>query len=102
MADAIKFIHAADLHLDQPISGLSELPAHLRSGLSNAPYAAAQKIFDLAIAERVDFVLLCGDLYDSDSASARAFAFLLTQFQRLAEKNIHVYWCGGESDFPDR
>ena len=102
MADAIKFIHAADLHLDQPISGLSELPAHLRSGLSNAPYAAAQKIFDLAIAERVDFVLLCGDLYDSDSASARAFAFLLTQFQRLAEKNIHVYWCGGETDFPDR
>lgn len=102
MADAIKFIHAADLHLDQPISGLSELPAHLRSGLSNAPYVAAQKIFDLAIAERVDFVLLCGDLYDSESASARAFAFLLTQFQRLAEKNIHVYWCGGETDFPDR
>ena len=102
MADAIKFIHAADLHLDQPISGLSELPAHLRSGLSNAPYTAAQKIFDLAIAERVDFVLLCGDLYDSDSGSARAYAFLLTQFQRLAEKNIHVYWCGGATDFPDR
>jgi len=91
MADAIKFIHAADLHLDQPISGLSELPTHLRSGLSSAPYSAAEKIFDLAIAERVDFVLLCGDLYDSDSGSARAYAFLLTQFQRLAEKNIHVY-----------
>ena len=102
MADAIKFIHAADLHLDQPISGLSELPTHLRSGLSSAPYSAAEKIFDLAIAERVDFVLLCGDLYDSDSGSARAYAFLLTQFQRLAEKNIHVYWCGGETDFPDR
>ena len=102
MADAIKFIHAADLHLDQPISGLFELPNHLRSALANAPYAAAEKIFDRAIAERVDFVLLCGDLYDSDSGSARAYAFLLTQFERLAEKKIHVYWCAGKTDFPDR
>jgi len=92
MADAIKFIHAADLHLDQPISGLSELPTHLRSGLSNAPYVAAQKIFDLAIAERVDFVLLCGDLYDSESASARAFALqpLLKKLSIAATERSYV------------
>jgi DNA repair exonuclease SbcCD nuclease subunit len=102
MADAIKFIHAADFHLDQPIRGLTELPAHLRSRLANAPYDAAGKVFDLAIAERVDFVLLTGDLFDIESGSARAYAFLLSEFQRLAEKNIHIYWCGGEFDFPDR
>ena len=102
MADAIKFIHAADLHLDQPLSGLFELPSHLRTILANAPYVAATKIFDLAIAERVDFVLLCGDLFDVESGTARAYAFLLNQFQRLAEKDIHVYWCGGKTDFPDR
>jgi DNA repair exonuclease SbcCD nuclease subunit len=102
MADAIKFIHAADFHLDQPIRGLTELPAHLRSRLANAPYDAATKVFDLAVAERVDFVLLAGDLFDVESGSARAYAFLLSQFQRLAEKNIHIYWCGGEFDFPDR
>lgn len=102
MADAIKFIHAADFHLDQPIRGLTELPAHLRTRLANAPYDAATKVFDLAVAERVDFVLLAGDLFDVESGSARAYAFLLSQFQRLAEKNIHIYWCGGEYDFPDR
>jgi len=102
MADAIKFIHAADFHLDQPIRGLTELPVHLRTRLANAPYDAAQKVFDLAVAERVDFVLLAGDLFDAEAGSARAYAFLLSQFQRLAEKNIYIYWCGGEIDFPDR
>ncbi len=102
MADAIKFIHASDFHLDQPISGLAELPKHLIPALANAPYEAAQKVFDTAISERVDFVLLSGDLYDQEQGSARAPAFLLSNFQRLADKNIHVYWCAGKCDQPDR
>ena len=102
MAATLKFIHASDLHLDQPMSGLTEIPTHLYQVLANAPYEAAAKIFDLAISERVDFVLLAGDLYDSESGNARAAAFLLSQFERLANKGIAIYWCGGESDHPDR
>lgn len=102
MAEPIKFIHAADFHLDQSIKGLSEIPNHLTDALANAPYLAAQKVFDIAIGERVDFLLLAGDLFDSDSGNARAAAFLLNQFQRLAEKEIRVYWCAGETDHPDR
>lgn len=102
MAETIKFIHASDFHLDQSISGLIELPSHLIQVLANAPYDAASKVFDLAIAERVDFVLLSGDLFDFESGNARAAAFLLSQFQRLAEKEIQVYWCAGECDQPDR
>ena len=102
MAETVKFIHASDLHLDVSISGLAELPSHLVQVLANAPYEAAQKIFDLAVAERVDFVLLSGDLFDFESGSARAASFLLGQFERLAEKDIHVYWCAGQCDQPDR
>lgn len=102
MAEPFKFIHASDFHLDRSISGLSELPRHLIETLANASYTAAEKIFDMAIGERVDFVLLAGDLFDSESGSARAAAFLLGQFNRLADKGIQVYWCGGESDHPDR
>ena len=102
MADSIKFIHASDFHLDQPITGLSELPKHLVPALANAPYEAATKVFDMAINERVDFVLLAGDLFDLESSSARAPAFLLNQFQRLNDQGIHVYWCAGECDQPDR
>ncbi len=102
MAETVKFIHASDFHLDVSISGLSELPVHLTHALANAPYEAAQKVFDLALAERVDFVLLSGDLFDFESGNARAASFLLGQFERLAEKDIHVYWSAGQCDQPDR
>ena len=102
MAATLKFIHASDLHLDRPMSGLTDIPTHLFEVLANAPYEAAQKVFDTAVAERVDFVLLAGDLYDSESGNARAAAFLLSQFERLADKDIAIYWCGGETDHPDR
>jgi len=102
MAESLKFIHASDFHLDESISGLTELPQHLIETLANAPYEAASKVFDLAVAERVDFVLLSGDLFDFEAGNARAIAFLLGQFERLAEKEIDVYWCAGQCDQPDR
>lgn len=102
MSTALKFLHAADLHLDQPITGLAEIPAHLKEALANAPYAAAERLFDLAINERVDFVLLAGDVVDLDRGGPRCAAFLLGQFERLADKDIQVYWCGGSVDHPDR
>ena len=102
MSETIKFVHASDLHLDQSMKGLAELPKHLIEVLANAPYTAAEKIFDVAVGERVDFVLLSGDLFDSESGSARAAAFLLNQFERLHEKDIQIYWCAGETDHPDR
>ncbi|MEM9411125.1 MAG: DNA repair exonuclease [Planctomycetota bacterium] len=102
MAEAFKFVHASDFHLDQPIRGLAELPVHLKSVLANAPYESARRVFDLAIAERVDFVILSGDLFDISSSGSRPVAFLLSQFERLAEKGIEVYWCSGSVDSIDR
>lgn len=102
MPEEFKFVHAADFHLDDPMEGLPELPAHLKSTLANAPYAAARRVFDLAISESVDFVLLAGDLLDLQRGGCRPATFLLSQFERLAEKNIAVYWCAGDVDSPDR
>lgn len=102
MAQAIKFLHAADLHLDRAISGLAEIPPHLKSTIANAAYLAAENLFQLAIAEKVDFVLLAGDVVDLDAGGPRAAMFLLSQFERLAERNIPVYWCNGSVDQPDR
>ena len=102
MAEAFKFIHASDLNLDQPMKGIVELPAHLKTTLANAPYDSATRIFDLAIAERVDFVLLAGNLLDIELGGPRASAFLLSQFERLLDKEIEVFWCAGEVDHPDR
>lgn len=102
MSENIKFIHASDFHLDVAMSGLVDLPKHLIEVLANAPYEAAEKVFDTAIAERVDFVLLAGDLFDLDAGNARSAAFLLSQFEKLAQKDITVYWVAGSCDQPDR
>ncbi len=102
MAPALKFLHTADLHLDRVIEGLAEIPAHLKGTLANAAFRAAEHVFALALAERVDFVLIAGDLIEIDLGGPRAFTFLQTQFQRLADKQIPVFWASGSVDPLDR
>lgn len=95
-----RFLHAADFHLEQPFSGLLELPESIANHVVEAPFAAALKVFDAAIRERVEFIVLSGDLLDVEQAGAAGVAFLLEQFERMEASGIAVYWCGGRSDNP--
>jgi DNA repair exonuclease SbcCD nuclease subunit len=95
---AFRFLHAADLRLELPVVGLDEVPAHLLEALLNAPYDAARRVFDAALKERVDFVVLSGNVVNPLRCGPRGIAFLLEQFQRLAEAEICVYWVAGKSD----
>jgi exonuclease SbcD len=97
----LRFVHAGDLHLERPLSGVAEVPPHLREAFLEAPYLAAQQIFETALTEGADAVLLAGDVVHLDRAGPRAIVFLIEQFQRLANHNIAVYWAGGEVDPPD-
>lgn len=102
MSEPFKFVHGSDFRLDEAMRDFAAIPAHLRTVVADAPYAAATRLFDLALTEGVDFVLLSGNLLDSELGSCRPAAFLLSQFNRLRDKGIEVYWCGGQSDQPDR
>src|SRR5262245_27658685 len=95
-----RFLHAGAFLLDQPLRGLVEIPGPLTDLLIDAPFLAAQKVFDAAIEERVDFVVLNGDLIDLSEPSARAIAFLLDQFERLDGQGISVYWACGKLEQP--
>ena len=94
----VKFLHASDLHLDQPMSGLSEIPDHIEDLLVDAPLQAAATLFETAVMEDVDFVVLSGDVLDPHRAGPRVLSFLLQQFELLADQRISVYWCGGQAD----
>jgi DNA repair protein SbcD/Mre11 len=93
-----RFLQASDFHLDQPPHGLAEVPDHLLELLADAPYRAATRVFDLALSEEVDFVLLDGGLVDPHRAGPRGLKFLGEQFARLAEREIAVYWATSKSD----
>lgn len=96
-----RFVHAGDFHLELPPGGISFVPDHLRQSLLDAPYRAAQRVFETALAEEADFVVLCGDLLDPNETGPRGPLFLVEQFARLRDRGIPVYWAGGRIDPPE-
>src|SRR5882757_9713483 len=101
MTQPLRLVHASDLHLEMPVYGLPEIPEHLRELLIEAPYHAAEQVFETALAEDADAVLLAGDVLNVDRAGPPAIVLLLDQFARLAERGIAIYWAGGAVDVPD-
>ena len=96
-----RFVHAGDFHLEQPLMGVAEVPDHLRELFLDAPYAAARNVFDAALVEDADFVVLSGDIFQPSDTGPRGPLFLVEQFARLAERGIGVYWAGGAIDPPE-
>jgi hypothetical protein len=99
--EAVRFLHASDFRLDCPLGGITEVPGHLRESFVEAPYRAATRVFDAAIHEEVDFVVLSGGLLDPYASGPRGVLFLQEQFQRLADRGTQVYWAGSACDGTD-
>lgn len=95
----IRFIHAADLHLDTPFSGLEETSKALAEKLRAAPFDSLAKIVDLALAESVDFVLLAGDLYNTQLVNIKAQSLFIEQLKRLEKAEIAVFLIRGNHDY---
>lgn len=96
----LRFLHAADLQLHRLPAGAAHLPDDLRGVFIAAPLEAARRVFDAALANAVDFVVLSGGVISVDRATPRALRFLVEQFQRLDQRNVRVYWAGGPQDLP--
>ena len=80
---SFRFLHASDFHLEEPLGGLAEVPPHLGELFLDAPFTAAERVFDVAVRERVDFVILSGDILEPTLAGPRGISFLLNQFATL-------------------
>jgi DNA repair exonuclease SbcCD nuclease subunit len=97
-----KFIHAADIHLDSPLRGLSRYESAPAESIRDACRRAFENLVDLAIEEKVLFVLLAGDLYDGDWKDCNAGIFLSQQMGRLGQHNISVFTVAGNHDAANR
>jgi exonuclease SbcD len=64
--DRFKFLHAADIHLDSPLRGLSRYEGVPVEAVRLATRTALNNLIDAAIDEPVAFVVIAGDLYDGD------------------------------------
>lgn len=100
--ESFRFIHASDFHLERPLQDILDLPDHLRRTLVEAPWKSAEAIFEHAVVENVDFIVLAGDLLNPVTCGATGAAFLLEHFETLRQRGIQVYWSGGLVDDPER
>ncbi len=97
-----KFIHAADIHLDSPLRGLSRYETAPVEAIRNACRRALENLVDLALEEKVSFVLLAGDLYDGDWKDYSTGIFFSHLMGRLGQNNISVFIVAGNHDAANR
>ena len=95
----IRFIHAADLHLDSPFRGIrSEAPAHVAHALGSATFDAYRNIIDLCMQEEVNALLVAGDIYDGADRSLRAQLRFIDGLAQLSRAGIRSFICHGNHD----
>lgn len=97
-----RFLHAADIHLDSPLHGLSRYEGAPVEALRGATRRALVNLIDRALELEVDFLLLAGDLYDGDWRDYNTGLFFVQQMARLERAGIPVVAISGNHDAANR
>ncbi len=94
----MKFVHAADLHIDSPLRGLSRYEGAPAERLRAATRHALENLVALCIEEQAAFLLLAGDVFDGGWKDFSTGLFFAAQMSRLREANIPVVIVRGNHD----
>ncbi len=94
----VKFVHAADLHIDSPLRGLDRYEGAPAARMRAATRRAMENLVALCIDERVAFLLLAGDVFDGSWKDFSTGLFFAAQMSRLREANIPVVIVRGNHD----
>lgn len=98
----MRFLHAADIHLDSPLRGLSRYEGAPLEALRGATRQALVNLVDQALELAVDFLLIAGDLYDGDWPDYNTGLFFCKQMARLERAEIPVIGLCGNHDAESR
>lgn len=98
----MRFVHAADIHLDSPLRGLAAREGAPLERLRRATREAFARVIDLCIEREASFLVLAGDLYDGDIPNMQIAAFLRGELVRLRERGIRVVIEKGNHDAANR
>lgn len=92
-----RLLHMADVHLGARHDDLGPAAAAQRE----RQFDAFKRAVDLAIAEKVDLVLICGDLFDSNSQPRRSVERAASEIGRLVQRHIPTVIIPGTHDCYD-
>ncbi|MCF8094508.1 MAG: DNA repair exonuclease [Desulfobacteraceae bacterium] len=93
-----KFIHTADIHLDSPMHKLDTYDGAPVEEFRLSTRRALENVVDLAVSEKVSFVLISGDLYDGDWKDYNTGLFFISRMNLLRDAGIPVYIIAGNHD----
>ena len=94
----LRLLHMADVHLGARHTDLGEQAAAQRE----RQFAAFQAAVELALAEKVDLVLIAGDLFDSNTQPRRSVERVAAELKRLAAAKVRTVIIPGTHDVYDR
>jgi DNA repair exonuclease SbcCD nuclease subunit len=94
----LRLLHTADVHLGARHADLGDRAATQRE----RQFAAFVATVDLALAEKVDLVLIAGDLFDSNVQPRRSVERAAAQLKRLVDARIRIVIAPGTHDVFDR
>ncbi|MBM4343923.1 MAG: DNA repair exonuclease [Deltaproteobacteria bacterium] len=94
----VRFLHAADLHIDSPLSACDQAAPRMAARLRAATRTALDNLVTLAVDEQVEFVVIAGDLFDRDRDDFNTARWLTAKFAELGAAGIRVYLVRGNHD----
>jgi len=94
----LRLLHTADVHLGARHADLGDQAATQRE----RQFAAFAATIELALAEKVDLVLIAGDLFDSNVQPRRSVERAAAQLKRLVDARIRIVIAPGTHDVYDR
>ena len=94
----MRFLHCADIHLDSPLRGLERYEGAPVEQVRGATRRAFENMVQCALREKVDFVVIAGDLYDGDWPDFNTGLFFAKGMAQLGESGIAVYVVRGNHD----
>ncbi len=95
---ALRFVHAADLHLDSPLRGLERYPGAPVDEIRSATRRATTNLVELCLSEEVALLVIAGDLYDGDWRDYGTGLFFIEQLGKLTREGVRVVWVRGNHD----
>jgi DNA repair exonuclease SbcCD nuclease subunit len=97
MPSMLRLLHTADVHLGARHADLGDQAAAHRE----RQFAAFRATVDLALTEKVDAVLVAGDLFDSNTQPRRSIERVAAELRRLADAAIRTVIIPGTHDVFD-
>src|SRR5690606_12946552 len=90
----MRLLHTADWHLGRTLEGRDRLPEH---------EAFFDELQEIVVAEKIDVILMAGDVFDSVNPPAAAEALFYESLARLSDKGRRpIVVIAGNHDHPDR